>query len=284
VQSLDEAFKATNRLNAAINSVRKSLVVPFGDVFTPLINSLGEALTGMQPQVKAWATGVANDLKVIAQDLRGIFQGAAPQTDFGKVVVDGLNAIRLAITFVSAAWDVLVAAMQPVAAVLNAVFGTDYSARTYALGAAVIYLTGVIPALIAGFTLLQTALSFFLLNPVGQALTALGLIALTIYQELEHDRPAVQSALAGSNRVRGLDQLGVCRRVGCRHYRCAGALDRPDRLDSGPGSADQKLDRLDFLGGAAGQGKRLDHRGARHSPGPGAANGIRRPGARQRQR
>jgi hypothetical protein len=78
INKLNEAFKATNRLNAGINAVRKAFVVPFADVFTPILNTIAESLQKSQPEVKAWATGIANDVKVAVTDIIAVWKGAEP--------------------------------------------------------------------------------------------------------------------------------------------------------------------------------------------------------------
>ena len=182
IAALDEAQKKLNRLDGAITAVRKSFVVPFADVFTPIISTISDSLEKSQPEVKAWATGIANDMKAAAADIRAVWQGAAPTTDFGKGFKTALDAITLAIGFVTQAFAGLTLAMEPVASVLNAILGTDYSARTYALAAAMLYFSGILPALVVGLKAVGAALAFMTTTPVGIALTALGLIALTIYQ------------------------------------------------------------------------------------------------------
>jgi len=182
INKLDEAYKASRRLDGAITAIRKSLVVPFADVFTPIINTMAESLKNSQPEVKAWATGIANDMKAAAADIRAVWQGAAPTTDFGKGFKDALDAITLAIGFVQQAFAGLTIAMQPVADLFNSLLGTDYSARTYALAAAFLYFSGILPALILGVQTLIAALQFFLTTPLGLVLAALAAIALTIYQ------------------------------------------------------------------------------------------------------
>jgi hypothetical protein len=182
INKLNEAFKATNRLNAGINAVRKAFVVPFADVFTPILNTIAESLQKSQPEVKAWATGIANDVKVAVLDIIAVWRGAEPQTDFGRGAVQAFQAIQAAIGFVTGAFNVLVAAFQPFVSVLNSTFGVDYSAKTYALAAAFLYLSGIIPALVTGFTLLINLLQFFLTTPLGVALAILGAIALEIYK------------------------------------------------------------------------------------------------------
>ena len=192
IQALDEAFKATNRLNSAITGVRKALVLPFGDVFTPMINQVQETISANSGKIKEFAAGVAADLKVIALDLKNVFQGAKPQTDFGRLVVDALNAINVAISTTQTAFGYLVQAIQPLADILNSVFGVDYSARTYALAAAVLYFTGILPAMIAGVQAAAAAFAFFLTNPIGLTLTALALIGLTIYQNWSTIGPVIK--------------------------------------------------------------------------------------------
>lgn len=189
INKLDEAFKATNRLNSGITAVRKSFVVPFADVFTPILNTIAQSLTESQPKVKAWAQGIANDVKVAVLDIIAVWKGAEPQTDFGRGAVQAFQAIQAAIGFVTGAFNVLVAAFQPFVSVLNSTFGVDYSAKTYALAAAFLYLSGIIPALVTGFTLLIEALKFFLTTPIGVALAIIGLIALTIYQNWDKLAP-----------------------------------------------------------------------------------------------
>lgn len=182
IAALDESFRALRRLDSAIASVRKSFALPFGDVFTPLINQLVQTIDQNKAPIQQFFANIASQLKVVAADLVNVFKGAAPQTDFGKGVVDGLNAINVAIGVVRTAWGLLVAALQPVADTLNAVFGKDYSAQTYALAAALLYFSGILPALIIGVQAFAAALALITTNPIGLALTALGLIALTIYQ------------------------------------------------------------------------------------------------------
>jgi len=182
IAKLNEANRAINRLDGAITALRKSFVAPFADVFTPILNTMAQSLTGSQSAVKAWATGIANDMKAAALDIQAVWQGAAPTTDFGKGFKEALDAITLAIGFVQQAFAGLTVVMEPVASVLNAILGTDYSARTYALAAAMLYFSGILPALVVGLKAVGAALAFMTTTPVGIALTALGLIALTIYQ------------------------------------------------------------------------------------------------------
>jgi hypothetical protein len=183
--ALVEANKALVRLDGAINAVKRSFVRPFGDVFTPIINQIADAIAENQPAIKAFFSGIAEDAKVVALDLKGIFEGAAPTTDFGKAVVDGLNAITVAVEFVRQAFAALSPFLNTAADILNSVFSTDYSTRTYALAAAILYFTGILPAMVAGLKLVGEALLLISSNPIAFALAALALVGLTIYQNWE---------------------------------------------------------------------------------------------------
>lgn len=192
IEALSKADRALRRLDGSIAAVRKSFVVPFADVFTPLLNELSSVLTANQGQVKAWATEIANQARTVALDLINVFRGLEPQTEFGKGVRMGLDAIAVAVDVVKGAFNSLVAVFQTVVDPLNALFGANYTAQTYALAAAFLYFSGILPALAAGIRLVFAALQLIYATPFGIALAAIAAAGLLIYNNWETIGPLFQ--------------------------------------------------------------------------------------------
>lgn len=193
ISALSKADIALRKLDMAIGSVRKSFAVPFANAFTPLIEEWTSWIEASKKDIKDWATVVAAQVRAVAQDIVGMLQGAQPTTDFGKGVRMGLDAIAIAASAVKVAFASLTAVFEPFTAQLNSIFGVDYTAKTYALAAAFLYFSGILPAVAAGIRLVTAALAFFLANPVGLALTGIALIALTIYENWDKIGPLFQS-------------------------------------------------------------------------------------------
>jgi hypothetical protein len=192
IESLSEAYRSIRRLDAAIGGLRKSFVVPFADVFTPLIKEWVSWLETSKGAVKTWATEVAAQARAVSQDLVGILHGAQPTTEFGQVVVLGLNAIRIAVDAVKLAFQGLMLIIEPFTGLLNAALGTNYTTQTYALAAAFLYFSGILPAAATGIRLVWAALQLIYATPFGLALAAIAGAALLIYQNWDTLGPMFQ--------------------------------------------------------------------------------------------
>jgi len=199
ISALSKADRALRRMDASIAGLRKSLIVPFADVFTPLFNEWSSILDANKTSVKEWATGVATDVRAVALDIAGIirslFRGedAKPATEFGQMVVLALNAIQIAIGAVQAAFTGLMLIIEPFTKLLNLAFGTDYTTKTYALAAAFLYFSGILPAVATGVRLVWAALQLIYATPIGLAIAALAGAALLIYQNWSTIGPLFQS-------------------------------------------------------------------------------------------
>lgn len=212
---LDEYQAAMGKLNRETDALKRSAVVSFfpqisfgirgaaaglkifSEAFNPLIREFGTWIGSHKDDIKKFALDSATWLKAVALDIAGLFKGQAPETDFVKGFVKAKTQVTEAVTFIKAAFSGLMTFMDGIAVRLNSIFGTSFfSGRGVLLGAVAFQMAGGFRALSAGvllasgaFKALRLVLSFFLLNPVGLALLAIGLVALTIYQNWEKIGP-----------------------------------------------------------------------------------------------
>ncbi|HEX2634811.1 MAG TPA: hypothetical protein VHM22_18560 [Bradyrhizobium sp.] len=193
VEEADKLHRALIRLDSAIKGIRKAFVLPFAKVFAPLVESLEQSLTSMKGQINDFAQSSAETLLAFAQDVKRVFQGQEPLTEAGRAFKIVADAMKVAVEALSLAFNALAAALQPIAGLLNGILGLNFDTRTYAIAAAVLYLTGVIPGLVAAFNLLRAVFLFFMANPIVAVFTALAAAGLIIYQNWDKIGPLFQT-------------------------------------------------------------------------------------------
>lgn len=178
----NQLFIKLNQFKTAISSLQRSFVLPFADVFTPMVEGLDKALKGNKERVAEFARGIAATLRPIADDIGRLFKGEAPTKGGYVEYFLGLKQRASdALTFIQNAFEKLMGTLDKIASAINSVFGTNFNGKT-------LLVTLAIGKLIGGFTLLTTgikavsaALALIYLNPVTIAIAAIVAGAVLIY-------------------------------------------------------------------------------------------------------
>lgn len=126
----------------------------FGQVLTPIFDGITALLTSDLKGWKQWADGIVEGVvprvRAVVDDLSAYLQGKLTKeqlkTDFAKDLIGAFQKISvaaaIAIAIIEALFQGLSFVLAPVAAVINRLFGTEFTGDTLAVAAAILYLTG----------------------------------------------------------------------------------------------------------------------------------------------
>jgi hypothetical protein len=181
VESAKQLYIQLNRVAAAMGALKKSLILPFTDVFRGPGESMEAFLKNSQKDLAIWSRDVALTIKPIAIDLGNIFKGGEAQTDFGKSFVYWKGVAIDAIERVKAGFAGLMTVLDGIAASINGVFGTNLSGKGLLITLAVLKMTGAFAALTTGLKLARVALALVFTNQWTIAIAAIVAGALLIY-------------------------------------------------------------------------------------------------------
>jgi hypothetical protein len=132
--------KITNDLGITIEQIGNL----FGPAFTAGLTVLDNALRENHDAIMAWATSLASEVEPIVTDFFNILSGKQAVTAIGSVIqIIGSFFTALANDIIIPAIKIIDAGFQVLAAGINAVFGTDISARTLEFIAAIAIFTSI---------------------------------------------------------------------------------------------------------------------------------------------
>lgn len=183
-----------------IERVKSIFGIEFGKALAPVFDEVKRFLTTNSGDIRRWAAEAGATLKNVSMDFIDLFRAAtgtgsaAPQlrTDFARNFVAAKDAVVAAVRGIRAGFVALNGTLDLTARGFNAVFGTNFSGIGLGITAAVFGMAGGFRLLAPAVLLASRAFLFFLTNPVGLVLTAIGLVALTIYQNWDKIGPVIQ--------------------------------------------------------------------------------------------
>lgn len=184
-----QAVEAFETLSIAMQGAKNQFALVFDPIFTPLINELTLAIAKNAGTLKSWARDIAGQVQPVIDDLIRMLKGEDSKVKNRWLLQmrDGIEdlaaGLRKAWPTIKQGFVDLRGVLRGVAAALNYVFGTDYSAASIGILLTLGKLTGAFGALRALIGLAGTLLSGLLIAPISGAIrfaATLGLIPAEI--------------------------------------------------------------------------------------------------------
>lgn len=145
--------KAFNRAFATLKEVsegmERQIFNIFGQALLPVMEFLTKAMGDNMESFKHWADEVTHSVLPVVEDLVNFLSGkGAPQTDFLRGLIPVMRQIgegaKIAFGILKAGFDAIVFVLNPIAALINEVFGTEFTGTTLAAAGVILSLVGVI--------------------------------------------------------------------------------------------------------------------------------------------
>lgn len=190
-EKIDRLKAAYLALDASAKLVKKTIGLAFADVFDPIIRNVTDLVTGSIPQLREWATGIANTAKPVVEDFINVLKNADAEVknqwvkDFVNGMREFLGSLGQAMPSIVSFFGTVKSVFEGIANVINFVFGTKLNGTAVmiiavigtmsgafaAIGAAITAVIAIVGALIAIFG------GIFALA-AGPAILLVGIVAL----------------------------------------------------------------------------------------------------------
>lgn len=149
----DEFRRSLEITGSAIRGVSGQVGILLAELATPVLDAFRAALVRNSGAIRQWAADIVALAKPAVDDLIFLLQGGSGPIrttwllDVRDAVIGFRDAVTGAVPVVIAAFNGLLAALRPVAAAFNALFGTNLTAGGIVAIAIIGRLTGIIPLL-----------------------------------------------------------------------------------------------------------------------------------------
>jgi hypothetical protein len=180
---MSEGFlQAMARMNTAMGRISTFLGGTLGTVMVPVFVELERVIVANRVAIEAFALSTAAKLMPVVTDFVALVRGANQlelKTDFVKGLVSAFEQVKtvasIAFEVIKTGFLVVADVLAPIAAGINAVFGTQLTGTTLAAAAAVLYFVGAFNLLAAAIGVVVAGVAAFGAIPVaiGAALALL---------------------------------------------------------------------------------------------------------------
>lgn len=179
-----ELAEAFARVEASATSLSKRLLTLFAPQTTAILDAFTDAIIHNRNALFAYVSGIALQLQPITEDIVKLLNGEEvdPASIVGRwaaavktFVLDMLEAGKIVV----GAWEVIVAVLDPIARIINRIFGTELSGQALVIAAAFAAFTGVLGSVFAALGLVFTVVGALVgaFGGVEIAIAAVGAIA-----------------------------------------------------------------------------------------------------------
>jgi hypothetical protein len=214
-----EEKRQANAFLASYQTMR-SVVVRVGEIFgnifgqalVPIFDGITVLLTSNLAGWKEWADGIVHELvprvAAVVADLSAFLRGELSRdqlsTDFAKNLIGAFQTIRdaalIAFGVIRGGFELLARVIDPVAALINTVFGTSFTGETLAAAAAILYFTGAFNMLSAAIGVVVAAIGAFGALPVLIA-ASLAIIIAYFYAHWDEVKVGWNSVVGGLSEI-----------------------------------------------------------------------------------
>lgn len=163
------AFNASYTvMKVVLDRTREIIGNIFGQLLVPLFDAVTQAIARNLDSIKKWADEFVKSAMPVVEDFIRLLQGATEKdlkTDFVKGLVGAFQELRnvaqLTLDLIIGGFRALSIILSPVAALINAIFGTKFTGATLAATGAILYFTGIIGALGTALGVVVAAINVF---------------------------------------------------------------------------------------------------------------------------